>query len=199
LLGGLAVTRPGLVAGITVAVAILLNARTALHRFARSVLSDDEIRDTLIFAAASLIVLPLLPNHPMGPFGALNPHAIWFIVILVMAIGALGHIAVGLAGARFGLPISGFASGLISGTATIVVMGARAVKEPNFLLPAAAGAVLSSIGTIIHLVVVLAVTNKESRPRRLWQDWPASIRQRFRWPLWSVPGRSLQPTRRLAS
>jgi hypothetical protein len=104
LLGGLAVTRPGLAAGITVAVAILLNARTALHRFARSVLSDDEIRDALIFAAATLIVLPLLPNHPMGPFGALNPHAIWIIVILVMAIGALGHIAVRLAGARFGLP-----------------------------------------------------------------------------------------------
>jgi uncharacterized membrane protein (DUF4010 family) len=75
LLGGLAVTRPGLAAGITVAVAILLNARTALHRFARSVLSDDEIRDALIFAAATLIVLPLLPNRPMGPFGALilNP------------------------------------------------------------------------------------------------------------------------------
>ena len=33
----------------------------------------------------------------MGPFGALNPHAIWIIVILVMAIGALGHIAVRLA------------------------------------------------------------------------------------------------------
>ena len=97
----------------------------------------------------------------MGPFGALNPHAIWIIVILVMAIGALGHIAVRLAGARFGLPISGFASGFISGTATIAVMGARAAKEPDFLLPAAAGAVLSSIGTIIQLVVVLAVTNKE--------------------------------------
>jgi uncharacterized membrane protein (DUF4010 family) len=161
LLGGFAITRPGLAAGIAVAIAILLNARMELHRFARSVLSEDEIRDALTFAAATLIVLPILPNQQMGPFGALNPHAIWIIVILVMAIGSLGHIAVRLLGTRFGLPISGFASGFISGTATIAAMGARVAKEPGLLLPAAAGAVLSSIGTIVQLVVVLAATNTE--------------------------------------
>src|SRR5438128_1663931 len=45
LLGGLAVTRPEHAAGVAVAVAIMLNARAALHRFVRSVLSEDEIRD----------------------------------------------------------------------------------------------------------------------------------------------------------
>src|SRR5271165_394816 len=90
-LGGFAITWPGLAAGVAVAIAILLNARMALHRFARSVLGEDEIRDALTFAAATLIVLPILPNQPLGPFGAVNPHAVWIIVILVMAIGALGH------------------------------------------------------------------------------------------------------------
>lgn len=119
------------------AIAILLNARMALHRFARSLLGEDEIRDALIFAAATLIVLPILPNQPMGPFGALNPYAIWIIVVLVMAIGALGHIAVRLAGARFGLPIAGIASGFISSAATIAAMGARAANAPVLLWPAA--------------------------------------------------------------
>ncbi|MGA7657390.1 MAG: DUF4010 domain-containing protein [Methylocella sp.] len=160
-LGGFAVARPGLAAGIAVAIAIVLNARTALHRFARSVLSEDEIRDALIFAAATLIVLPILPNQPIGPFSALNPHAIWIIVILVMAIGALGHIAVRLAGARYGLPIAGFASGFISSAATIAAMGARAATQPELLWPAAAGAIFSSIATIIQMVVVLAATNIE--------------------------------------
>jgi uncharacterized membrane protein (DUF4010 family) len=159
LLGGLAVTQPGLAAGIAVAVAILLNARTALHRFARAVLSEAEIKDALTFAAATLIVLPLLPNREMGPYGALNPHSIWIIVILVMAIGAIGHIAVRLAGSRFGLPVAGFASGFISGTATIGSMGARAAQARDLLWPASAGAVLSSIGTIVQLVLLLAATN----------------------------------------
>ncbi len=48
LLGGLAMTRPGLAAGIAVSVTFLLSARSALHRFVRSVLSEDEVRDGLI-------------------------------------------------------------------------------------------------------------------------------------------------------
>jgi uncharacterized membrane protein (DUF4010 family) len=161
LLGGLAVIRPWHAAGIAVAVAILLNARTELHRFTRAVLSEEEIRDALIFAAATLIILPLLPDQQMGPYGALNPRTIWIIVILVMGIGALGHIAVRLVGARYGLPLGGFASGFISGTATIAAMGGRAAHSPEVLWPASAGAVLSSVGTIVQLALVLTAANIE--------------------------------------
>ncbi|QBR70505.1 hypothetical protein CU048_03560 [Beijerinckiaceae bacterium] len=161
LLGGLAITQPGLAAGIAVAVTILLSARSALHRFVRSVLSEIEVKDALIFAAATLIVLPILPNQNMGPFDSLNPHTIWIIVILVMAVGALGHIAVRLVGARYGLPVAGLASGFISGTATVAAMGARAAKTPAELWPVAAGAVLSTVGTLIQLGLVLAATNIE--------------------------------------
>jgi uncharacterized membrane protein (DUF4010 family) len=73
LLGGLSVTRPGLSAGLAVVVAVLLSARTPLRRFVRAVLSEDEIMDGLIFAAATLVVLPLLPDKPMGPYDAFNP------------------------------------------------------------------------------------------------------------------------------
>jgi uncharacterized membrane protein (DUF4010 family) len=159
LLGGLAIAKPGLAAGIAVAVASLLNAKTALHRFVRIVLSEAEIRDGLIFAAATLIVLPILPDEQMGPFAAINPRAIWIIVILVMAIGAIGHIAVRLAGSRFGLPVAGLASGFISGTATVAQMGMRSAQERELSWAASAGAVLSSIGTIVQLIAVLAATN----------------------------------------
>jgi uncharacterized membrane protein (DUF4010 family) len=125
LLGGLTISSPELAAAIAVVVASLLNAKTALHRFVRNVLSEAEIRDGLVFAAATLIVLPLLPNEQIGPLAGLNPRQIWIIVILVMAIGAIGHAAVRLAGVRFGLPLAGFASGFISGTATVAAMGAR--------------------------------------------------------------------------
>ncbi len=81
-------------------VAVLLNARVALHRFVRSMLTDGEMHDLLIFAAATLIVLPLLPDHPIGPYGALNLRTIWLVVILVMGVGALGYIAVRIVGPR---------------------------------------------------------------------------------------------------
>lgn len=159
LLGGLSIRRPELAAGVGVVVAILLAARAPLHTFVRSVMSEDELRDGLLLAAATLVVLPVIPDRPMGPYATLNPYTIWIVVILVMAIGAAGHIAIRLFGAQYGLPLTGLASGFISSTATIRDMADRAMKAPNLLLAAVAGASLSSIATIVQMTLVLAATS----------------------------------------
>jgi uncharacterized membrane protein (DUF4010 family) len=167
LLGGLAIREPAFAAGLGVVVAALLTARTALHRFVRSVLTDEEIRSLLIFAGATLVVLPLLPDDAIGPYGALNLRTIWIVVILVMAVSALGYVAVRLVGARFGLPLTGLASGFISSIATIGTMGARARKEPELLKTAVAGAVLSSVATIVQLAILIGATSLETL-RAFW-------------------------------
>ena len=159
LLGGLSMQRPALAGGLGVVVAVLLAAKSRLHRFVGSVLTEDELQDALIFAGATLVVLPLVPDRPMGPYDALNPHSIWVIVILIMAISAAGYVAVRLLGTRFGLPIAGLASGFISSTATIAAMGARAAKANEVLASAVAGAVLSTIATIVQMALVLATTS----------------------------------------
>jgi uncharacterized membrane protein (DUF4010 family) len=159
LLGGLAMQQPALAAGMAVGLAALLAARTPLHHFVRSVLTENEVNDALIFAGATLVVLPLLPNRPLGPFDALNPHSIWIVVILVMAISAAGYVLVRLLGARFGLPIAGLASGFISSAATIGAMGARVRKSPDVISAAVAGAALSTVATVIQMCLVLAATS----------------------------------------
>jgi uncharacterized membrane protein (DUF4010 family) len=159
LLGGLSMQRPALAAGLAVVVAILLAVRSRLHHFVRSVLADDELKDGLILAGATLVVLPLLPDRPMGPYGALNPHSIWILVILVMVISAIGHVAVRILGARFGLPLAGLASGFVSSTATIGAMGARAAKKTDVLAAAVAAAVLSTVATIAQMALVIAATS----------------------------------------
>jgi uncharacterized membrane protein (DUF4010 family) len=159
LLGGLAIKHPEFAAGLGVVVAVLLAARSALHNFVRSVLTDDELRDLLIFAAAALVVLPLLPDKPIGPYGALNLRTVWTIVILVMAVSALGYVAVRVVGPRYGLPLAGLASGFVSSSATIAAMGTRVVHEPELMKPAVAGAVLSSVATIVQLAILIAATN----------------------------------------
>ena len=159
LLGGLSMQQPALAAGLAVTVAVLLAARSRLHRFVRSALTEDELKDALIFAGATLVVLPLVPDRAMGPYGALNPHSIWILVILVMAISAAGYLAVRMLGARFGLPIAGLAAGFISSTATIGAMGARAAKTTDLLAAAVAGAVLSTVATIVQMALVIAATS----------------------------------------
>jgi uncharacterized membrane protein (DUF4010 family) len=159
LLGAFAVRDPAMAAGAGVTLAILLAARTPMHRFVSSVLSAGEVRDALIFAGATLVILPLLPDRAVGPFAALNPHSIWVVVLLVLAISAAGHVAVRALGAKFGLPLAGLASGFISSVATIGAMSARAAKTPAVLSAAAAGAVLSTVATIVQMTIVIGATS----------------------------------------
>ena len=162
LLGALAMRQPAFAAGLGAGVAILLAARSRMHHFARKVLTEGEFNDALMLAAATLVVLPLIPDRHIGPFAAINPHVAWTIVILMMAIGAAGHIALRILGPRYGLAVAGFASGFVSSAATIGSMGERARQTPVLLGPAVAGAVLSTVATVVQMTALLAATSLDA-------------------------------------
>lgn len=165
LIGGLAMGAPGVAGAMAVVTALLLAARERLHHFAGAVLTAEEVRSALILGAAAIVVLPLLPNAQMGPFDALNPRSIWRLVVLVLLIGAVGHVATRSLGPRFGLSVSGLASGFVSSSATIGAMGARAAAEPGVMAAAAAGAVLSTVATVVQMAVVVGATSPAALER----------------------------------
>ncbi|MGB5937797.1 MAG: MgtC/SapB family protein, partial [Rhodanobacter sp.] len=126
LLGAMAIHQAPLAAALAVAVTILLAAREPMHHFVRGVLTAEELNNLLVLAAATLLVLPLVPDRPLGPFDAINPRALWLVVILIMSIGAAAHALLRLVGSRVGLPLAGLLSGFVSSVATIGVMAAQA-------------------------------------------------------------------------
>jgi len=162
LLGALAIREPQLAGGLAVAVAILLAAREQLHRFVNQALTEQEVHDGLLFAGAALVILPLVPDEPLGPYDAFNPFTIWRLVVIVMAIGAAGYIAVRMLGPRLGLPLAGFASGFVSSSATIAAMGSRAKREPQLMRAAVAGGVFSTVATVAQAVIIVGATNRET-------------------------------------
>ena len=147
----------------------------------------------------------MLPDKPIGPYGALNLRTVWTIVILVMAVSALGYVAVRLVGPRYGLPLAGLASGFVSSSATIGAMGTRVQTRPELMKPAVAGAVLSSVATVVRLAILIAATNMATL-QALWL--PLRLLGRRRRALWRrlhpvgaeaedpearAPGQRLQP------
>lgn len=156
ILGALAMSAASFAASLAVAAAILLAAKEPIHAFVRGVITKEELGAFLTLAAATLIVLPLVPNEFIGPYDAINPRNLWVIVILVMSISAFGHLALRLLGGRIGLPLVGLVSGFISSIATIGAMGERVKQSPALVSAAAAGAVLSSLATIFQLTMILA-------------------------------------------
>jgi uncharacterized membrane protein (DUF4010 family) len=159
LAGGLAIKDPSAAGAIAIVTALLLAGRKRLHHFVRAVLTEDEVHSILILGAAMIVVMPLLPDRQMGPYEALNPKSVWRLVVLVLLIGAGGHLATRLLGPRFGLPISGLASGFVSSSATIGAMGARAAKSPEIMASAVAGAVLSTVATVVQMAAVVGATS----------------------------------------
>jgi len=155
ILGALSMSEVGLAASLAVAVAILLAAKEPIHWFVRGAVTKDEMNDFFILAAATLIVLPIVPNAQIGPFDAINPRNLWLVVILVMFIGALSHLSLRLLGSKAGLPLVGLVSGFISSIATIGAMGGRASKTPELMGSAVAGATLSSLSTVLQLSLLL--------------------------------------------
>jgi uncharacterized membrane protein (DUF4010 family) len=149
-------------------VAILLASRTKLHTFIHRVLTDVEVHDGLLLAAAALVILPLLPDRTVDPWDLVNVRRLWVLVVLLMAINALGYVALRTLGARLGLPVAGLVSGFVSSTATIGAMGARARLHPTLRQGAVAGAALSSVATVLQLAIVIGLTNLPALRVLLW-------------------------------
>lgn len=159
LLGGLAMRAPPLAAGLGVVMAVLLYAKQPLHRLTRELMSEREVHDGLVLLASALVVLPLIPDRTLGPFNVFNPSVLWTLVVLVMAISALGHVALRVVGNRRGLAIAGFFAGYVSSTAAVAGFGQRVRETPALLRPAVGAAMLANLASLsLFVPILLAVS-----------------------------------------
>ena len=159
LLGGLALSEPQVAGALAVVVTIILASRTKVHDWINNVLTDEEVRDGLVLAAAALVILPLLPEQPVDPWGVVDLRKLWTLAVLVMAINGLGYIAVRALGAKIGLALAGLFSEFVSSTATIGAMGSRAKARPELRGGAVAGAAASSVATVVQLTIVVGLVS----------------------------------------
>jgi uncharacterized membrane protein (DUF4010 family) len=157
LLGALSQSAPELAAIMGIALTAMLAAREDMHRFVQQVITEQELKDVIVFLAAAMILLPLSPDHYTGPFQAINPHDLARFVVAVMSISALGYMAKRTLGMRAGMALTGFAGGFISSTATILAMGQAAKREPQLLHAAAMGAMLSTVSTMVQLGLLMSI------------------------------------------
>lgn len=159
LIGALAMNAPALAAALAVVTASLLFLRTQLHQLGRDLISEQEMRDGLLLAASALIVQPMLPTEPIDPWGVVVPASLWKLVVLVMAAGVAGQVAMRIVGARFGLAVAGFFSGFASSTAATASFGARAKSAQGIVPYAASAAIFANLATLALLAAVLATGN----------------------------------------
>jgi uncharacterized membrane protein (DUF4010 family) len=126
-----------------VVLTMLLGFRPELHGLIRKI-DREELLATFRLLLISLVMLPVLPDRGYGPWGALNPYHIWWMVVLVAAVSYVGYFATRLMGAERGILITGLFGGLASSTVVALSLARRAAQGlavPNLL---AAGATIAS-------------------------------------------------------
>jgi uncharacterized membrane protein (DUF4010 family) len=146
-------------ASAAVVVTLLLTLKAPLHRIAGTV-SEDEILAALKFALVAVVVLPLLPDRAMGPYGALVPRTVGLMVVFLSGVSLAGYLLVKTLGHRAGWAIAGGLGGLVSSTATTLSFSAKA-REGQAQIPAlAVGVILASTVLYARGAVVVALLDR---------------------------------------
>lgn len=166
LLGALAYSQPAVAVALAVVVVALLLSKDRIHRFARDIVTEVELEDAVKFFVVAFVVLPLLPDRPLGPYGVLNPAKVWLLVVLLTGIGWVGYIAVRALGPQRGLLVTGLAGGFVSASATTASMGRLSRDSPDVRAPLAS-ALAASLATFLQLLIVIGYVDAEVL-RRLW-------------------------------
>jgi uncharacterized membrane protein (DUF4010 family) len=147
-------------AAAAVVVTLLLTLKAPLHRIAGAV-SEEEILAIVKFALVAVVLLPLLPDEPMGPYGALVPREVGWLVVLLSGVSLVGYLLVRILGGRTGWSAAGALGGLVSSTATTLSFASRA-REAREQAPAlAVGVILASTVLYVRGAVVVALLDRE--------------------------------------
>jgi uncharacterized membrane protein (DUF4010 family) len=163
LLGALTVIgSASLAVALAIVVSALLAFKQPIHSLARK-LGPDDIYAVLKLLIATFIVLPVLPDRTIDPWGALNPYKLWLLVILISGMSLVGYVATRWLGAERGLAVTGFTGGFASSTA-VTLSFARRSRELATTGGADAGSALATgillawlvmVGRIVVLVAVV--------------------------------------------
>ncbi|MBW1880089.1 MAG: MgtC/SapB family protein [Deltaproteobacteria bacterium] len=159
LLGGMALLEMQEIAIVlAIATTALLAFKQDLHTVVKGIGRDDIVAG-LKLAFATFIILPILPNEALDPWGALNPYKLWLLVILISALSLIGYVAVRIMGERRGMALTGFFGGLVSSTAVTLTFAKRS-KEPGAVADALALGLLLAWGVMfVRVVIEVAVVH----------------------------------------
>jgi uncharacterized membrane protein (DUF4010 family) len=141
---------------LAIVTTMLLYFKAELQTLSQKLTRKDLI-SMLQFGVLSLVILPILPNNDMGPYDALNPAQLWWMVVLISGLSLAGYAALRIVGQHHGAPILGILGGLASSTATTLVFSRHAATGTHLLRLATMVILLANLVVLVRLAIYGAV------------------------------------------
>ena len=155
ILGAVAITGSiKVTATVAVVMTIILGMKPVLHKVEET-LQRVELDATLKLLLISVVVLPVLPDKGYGPWEALNPYTIWWMVVLIAGISYIGYFGIKIAGPKRGLMVTGFLGGLASSTA-VTLNFSRLGRRNEKLAPLVSASILVAAGIMYPRVLLVS-------------------------------------------
>ena len=147
-----------LASGVIAVSTLLLVEKSELHALVGRV-NDEEMRAAARFGVMAIVVLPLLPEGPIGPFGGIRPRELWMLVLFFTGLSFAGYLARRLFGAGHGYPLAGLFGGLISSTNVTFTFARLSRQEPTLTQPLAVGVIAACTMLFPRVLIAASVLN----------------------------------------
>jgi uncharacterized membrane protein (DUF4010 family) len=150
-----------------VAMVALLSSKTMLHRWIHRI-ERLELSAGIQLLVISVVLLPVLPNRGYGPGEAINPYALWWIVVLLAGLSFLGYVAVRVAGPDRGILLTAFLGGLVSSTAVTLHFARLARRDATLTPTLTTGVIVASATMYFRILVIVGILNWHLVPTLAW-------------------------------
>lgn len=141
-----------------VVITILLGMKAILHRGLLK-LSEEELFATFKLLLIALVILPVLPNGDFGPWGALNPFVIGWMILLLAGLSFIGYFAIRILGSQRGLILTSVFGGIVSSTALTLVFSRLARSGSGVTAVLAIGIVIASVTLFPRVAIEVGIVN----------------------------------------
>lgn len=170
-----------LVIALLVVLLLILSIKHETKNFMKGI-SNHEIEAFISYAIIALVILPFLPNQGITlaqiPFltqllsgynihlgewtnlELLNPHKIWFVVVLITGIDVVGHILGRVVGQKRSFGIASFVGGFISSTSTTQSLAQKS-KSTGLVNSLVGAAVLANLASFFQIFLLVGPLNRQ--------------------------------------
>jgi uncharacterized membrane protein (DUF4010 family) len=135
----------------------ILSVKSTLHNFARTGITKKEMSALLTFLLSAFVILPLLPDDFIDPWGLIQPTRIWLLFVLIAGVQFVSYIALRFIGNKWGTLLTGLFGGFVSATAATLSLALKAKDQPKMTHIITGGIILAEVSSLIIQLLVVSI------------------------------------------
>ncbi len=145
---------------LAVIIITLLELKSKLQKFERHI-SPTDINSVVLLLVMTFVILPILPDRFIDPYGLFNPYKTWLMAVVIASISFIGYVAVKLFGHKHGLFLTGAAGGLISSTAVTITLSKMFASQKRMVEAFGAGIAVACTFMFIRVLFETFLINPQ--------------------------------------